>query len=140
MKRTIAAIALLLSLFVAAPARAADWRQEQCRTNTGSPAWTTWDVKQTIRCAVAKWPVEGGIAKAIAVASCESGSDLLDHSTDGYAGTFQQAVRYWPERHRSTVRATNWKLQSSVYNPRPNVIVSIRMAHMSGWSPTWSCA
>jgi len=107
--------------------------------NTGSPAWTTWNVKQMIRCAESKWPVPGGVTKAIQVASCESGDDLLDHSTDGYAGTFQQAVKYWPGRRRDTRQALSWEIQSSVYNPRPNVIVSIRMAHLGGWDP-WSCA
>jgi len=130
-------VSLVLGTFAGTADAVEDWRQEECRLNTGSPEWTTWNVKQTIRCAVSHWPVPGGFSKAVAVASCESGSDLLDRSNDGVAGTFQQAVPYWPERRSTAVRATGWVLQPSVYNPRPNVVVSIRMAHALGWDEHW---
>lgn len=118
-------------------------RSDECRyaTSDGRRGWSTEDVRRTIVCAVGKWSVPGGVQRAISVASCESGSDLLDRSTDGYAGTFQQAVRYWPGR-RATFNPDAWDkaLHRSVFNPRANVVVSIRMAHGVGWERDWSCA
>ena len=116
-----------------------EWRWDECRMNAGSSSWTSREVRQVIRCAVAKWPVSGGVSTALSVAACESGSDLQDwNASDGYAGPMQQAVRYWPGR-RSHYRPRGWELQRSPAQPRSNVIVSIRMAHGSGWS-AWSCA
>ena len=107
--------------------------------NAGSSTWTSREVKQLIRCAVSKWNVTGGITTAISIASCESGLDLQDgYAGDGYAGPFQQAVSYWPDRRRH-YRPPGWELQRSAAQPRANVIVSIRQAHGSGWS-AWSCA
>ena len=137
LRHFLTAIMVVMFMSLSSPAQAEDWREEECRMNRGTSTWTTWDVKQMIRCAVNKWPVPGGFDQAIDVASCESGSDLLDHSTDGYAGTYQQATAYWPGRRATARRATGWELQTSVFNPRPNTIVSIRMAHQGGWTYHW---
>jgi len=123
--------AVLLTL--ASPAYAADWREEHCRMNKATNVWTPFEIRQTIRCAVAKWGVPGGAEKAIAVALCESGYDLQDAGGDGYAGTFQQSEHYWPSRWRN-LKPQGWELQSSPENPRANTVVSIRMAHGAGWS------
>jgi len=132
-----AVVMFIAFMFSSQSALAEDWREEECRMNRGTPTWTTWDVKQMIHCAINKWPVPGGFDQAVDVASCESGSDLLDHSTDGFAGTYQQATQYWPGRQRTAQHALGWKLQNSVFNPRPNVIVSVRMAHQEGWTGHW---
>lgn len=116
-----------------------DWRERECRMNEGSSTWRTVEVENMIRCAVGKWPVPGGVSKALQVARCESGSDMLDRSTDGYAGTYQQATRYWPERRRAH-RPAGWRIAPSVYNPRSNVTVSIRMASRGGWDDWPGCA
>ena len=129
----ITALALL-----ATPARAETWREEHCRMNKATNVWTAFEIRQTIRCATAKWPVPGGPTKAINVALCESGADLQDPGGDGYAGTFQQSEHYWPGRYIS-LRPTGWELQPSAVNPRANTVISIRMAHASGWD-AWSCA
>ena len=132
-------IVTCLILTLATPAKADDWRWDECRMNAGSSTWTSREVKQTMRCAISKWSVPGGFRNAYSIASCESGPDLQDpYSGDGYAGPFQQAERYWPDRRRH-YRPTGWVLQHSAAQPRANVIVSIRMAHGSGWS-AWSCA
>lgn len=111
-------------------------REAECRygRSDGRPGWSTLEVRRVIRCATGKWDVPGGYGKAIDVASCESGSDLLDRSTDGYTGTFQQSTRYWNGR-RAYYNPDAWEkpLQRSAANPRANVVVSIRMAHASGW-------
>ncbi len=91
-------------------------------------------VKRLIRCAAHRWKVSGGPAKAVDVASCESGLNPKAYNTGGYAGVFQQSTRYWPER------ATSYGFpKRSVFNGRANVIVSIRMAHEDGWG-AWGCA
>lgn len=117
-------------------------RSDECRyaTSDGRRGWSTQDVRRTIVCATERWSVPGGASRALEIAACESGADLLDRSTDGYAGTFQQTVRYWPGR-RATYNPDAWEqqLHRSVFNPRANVVVSIRMAHAGGWGP-WSCA
>ena len=76
----------------------------------------------------------GGPDKAIRVARCESHFDPSAYNPAGYLGVFQQARMYWPDR------ADHYGFDGrSAYNGRANVIVSIRMAHSSGWS-AWGCA
>jgi hypothetical protein len=119
-----------------------DWREAEIRyaRSDGVPGWSTADVRRTIVAAVARWPVPGGLAQALAVARCESGSDLMAPAgVDGYAGTFQQSERYWPGR-RAALNPPTWDkpLPQSPANPRANVIVSVRMAHADGWSNHWA--
>ena len=92
----------------------------------------TSEVKRLIRCATRKWRVPGGAPKALVVARCESGFDPNAYGS-GNAGVFQQAVPYWSGRAKE-YGFPGW----SVYNGRANVIVSIRMAHRSGWG-AWTC-
>jgi hypothetical protein len=94
----------------------------------------TYQVRQLIRCAARHWPVTGGPDKAIRVARCESHFDPSAYNPAGYLGVFQQARVYWPDR------ADHYGFDGrSAYNGRANVVVSIRMAHSSGWS-AWGCA
>jgi hypothetical protein len=90
-------------------------------------------VKRLIKCAAHRWRVAGGPRKALSVARCESGFRPRAYSA-GNAGVFQQRVVYWPGRAKR-YGFRGW----SVYNGRANVIVSIRMAHATGWG-AWSCA
>ena len=94
----------------------------------------TWKLKHLIRCAARRWHVVGGPDKAIAVARCESRFRPRARNPAGYAGVFQQSTRYWPVRSRA-FGFRHW----SIYNGRANILVSIRMAHRSGWR-AWSCA
>ena len=90
----------------------------------------TWHIKQLIKCAARHWNSPGTPLKAIQVAHCESELEPKAYNPNGYAGLFQQATRYWPDR------ADHWgQPDRSVFNGRANVIVSIRMAaSMNSWS------
>lgn len=103
-----------------------------------------------IRCVIEEFgPVPGGVPNALRIARCESGDHLWPWAQTGSsAGVFQQNTRYWVGRVSDFLRAKwfthrEWRAIHSVpngaYNPRANVIVSIRMAHGGGWGP-WSCA
>jgi hypothetical protein len=95
---------------------------------------STYQLKRLIRCAARRWRVHGGPDKAVSVARCESRFNPNAYNPGGYAGVFQQATRYWRSR------ATTYGFRdSSVYNGRANIVVSVRMAHRSGWG-AWSCA
>jgi soluble lytic murein transglycosylase-like protein len=91
-------------------------------------------VKRLIRCAARRWHVSGGPSKALRVARCESGYDPSAYNPSGYLGIYQQAKWYWAGR------AVRFGFPDrSAFNGRANVIVSIRMAHASGWGG-WGCA
>ena len=96
----------------------------------------TWHIKQLIKCAAGHWNSPGTPLKAIQVAHCESELEPKAYNPNGYAGLFQQATRYWPDR------ADHWgQPDRSVFNGRANVIVSIRMAaSMNSWSDWAGCA
>ncbi len=135
-RRSLCSAALALALLLAAPAAPAT-----AAARRSTVAWSlcridwrdgTLEVKRLIRCATRKWRVPGGAPKALAVARCESGFDPGAYGS-GNAGVFQQAVPYWSGRAKE-YGFPGW----SVYNGRANVIVSIRMAHRSGWD-AWTC-
>jgi len=135
-RRSLFSAALAVALLLAAPAgpgtaaaRRSTVAWSLCRIDwrDGAP-----EVKRLIRCAARKWRVPGGAPKALAVAGCESGFDPNAYGS-GNAGVFQQAVPYWSGRAKE-YGFPGW----SVYNGRANVIVSIRMAHRSGWG-AWTC-
>ncbi len=114
---------------------------ETCRysRSDGRRGWTAREIEYTIRCAVRRWPVYGGAAKAIAVARCESGLNERAISSSGtFRGVYQQHAGYWPGRYH-VFAPDRFDLRPSVFNGRTNVVVSVRMAHVGGWSP-WSCA
>jgi len=96
----------------------------------------TWHVKQLIKCAARRWDSPGPPKKAIQVARCESRLNPRAYNSNGYAGLFQQATRYWPDR------ADRWgQPDRSAFNARANIIVSIRMARSLGsWSAWAGCA
>ena len=127
--------AVVLAAFFATPAVAQT--QTTCRYKGGG-GYSDHEVKQTIRCAVGRWGVPGGVRKANSVARCESGFSERDRNSC-CSGVFQQNRRYWPGRFRRLNPHHGWKLHSSVYNARTNVVISIRMAHVTGWGD-WSCA
>ena len=95
---------------------------------------STYQLKRLIRCAARRWEVAGGPDKAVSVARCESRFDPRAYNSNGYAGVYQQATRYW----RTRASAYGFR-DYSVFNGRANVVVSVRMAHRGGWGP-WACA
>jgi len=95
---------------------------------------SAYQLKRLIRCSARRWAVRGGPDKAVAVARCESRFNPNAYNPGGYAGVYQQATRYWRSR------ATTYGFRNySVYNGRANIMVSVRMAHRTGWQ-AWSCA
>ena len=141
MKRTLTAIALVVAFTIGPnlPAEAhhrpgpcsVHWVKEWRENRNVEP------IKAIIRCAVGRWPVPGGSAKALSVAACESGFRPNAYG-NGNAGVYQHRQPYWEGRYDTYTRR-RWHLYTSVYNGRTNVIVSIRMAHVYGWG-AWSCA
>jgi hypothetical protein len=112
--------------------------------HSDTTAKQTKATKALIRCAVRRWPVEGGAAKAIAVADCES-SFYVWASANSNEGIYQ--INNWPNaratwlahRHWYFPRWVNTSWKPPAFNERANVIVAIRWAHSLGWS-AWSCA
>ncbi|MEX0989210.1 MAG: hypothetical protein WD206_02800 [Actinomycetota bacterium] len=88
-------------------------------------------VKRTIRCAVRRWHVRGGVRKAMKVARRESGFEPRAYNSAGpYLGVYQHVRSYWPSRARQMGLPGK-----SAFNGRANVIVSIRMVNKHGWGP-----
>ncbi|HZD18250.1 MAG TPA: hypothetical protein VE669_08920 [Actinomycetota bacterium] len=127
---------LLLSSAPASPAGAAT--NGEVRTRICDIDWKkgTWHIKKLIRCAARHWDSPGTPKKAVRVARCESRLRPDAYNANGYAGLFQQATRYWPDR------AERFGVPDrSVFNGRANVIVSIRMAKGIGsWNAWGGCA
>lgn len=115
--------------------------RQTCRysRSDGHHGWSRTEVKLGIRCAVRRWPVPGGADFAIAVAACESGLRPKAVSASGtFRGLYQQHRDYWQSRYRA-LRPARFDLKPSALNARSNIVVSIRMAHRSGWG-AWVCA
>lgn len=90
-------------------------------------------IRMLIKCAARQWDSPGTPRRAVAVARCESSLRPDAYNPNGFAGLFQQATRYWPER------AVYWgQPDRSVFNARANVIVSIRMAADAGSWRAWA--
>lgn len=91
-------------------------------------------MKRMITCATDKWSVPGGAAKAICVAKVESGLNPGAVSYSGkYVGLYQHLATSWSGRY-DTWTKPEWGLNTSAFNGRTNAIVSVRMAHVYGWS------
>lgn len=88
-------------------------------------------VKRTIRCAVRRWHVRGGVRKAMRIARRESGFEPRAYNPSGpYLGVYQHVRAYWPRRARQMGLGGK-----SAFNGRANVLVSIKMIHKHGWGP-----
>lgn len=141
MRRVLIFVAVLVSILQVQTVTKAqndikEWRFNECRFGgVARAAWTVHEIKLTMKCAIDKWPVPGGFDKAVRVAECESGSDLMDtDDSDGYIGTYQQSVRYWPTRQNEwSPKHWDHPLAESGNNPRANIVVSIRMARTNNW-------
>ena len=94
-----------------------DWRQ------------STWHVKQLIRCVAAYHGVNQ--EKALYIAWRESRYRPSAYNEAGRAGgIYQHLLRYWPER------AADYGFDnSSVFNARANIFVTMRMVRRYGWTP-----
>jgi len=140
-RRVLAAALTLSALLAVAPIGAhASPRERTPRTVSTRVCQYDWNrsirqVKLLIRCAARRWEVPGGPAKALDIARCESGYRPDAYNPGGFAGVYQQPIRYWPERSDKYGFPGR-----SVFNGRANVIVAIRIAHTAhSWSDS-SCA
>lgn len=94
-------------------------------------------IRDLIRCAARRWPVEGGPSKALQVAACESGQ-RPDALTPTYIGLYQHIRTSWAARAHRWLWPT-WDVGHGGFNARAQAIVSMRMASRFGWS-AWGCA
>lgn len=135
--RALGAALMTAALAMAGPATTANATNEVPRRICDYD-WRegTWHIKQLIKCAARQWDSPGTPLKAIQVAHCESELQPRAYNPNGYAGLFQQATRYWPDRADHFGQPDR-----SVFNGRANVIVSIRMAaSTNSWSAWAGCA
>lgn len=140
MKRLIATVLVTALSLIATPAIAYEnhygpWERRTCHMRRND-RFNDAEVRDTIRCAARQFGVD--VSTALRVADCESGFKADAWNPGGYAGVFQQSVRYWPSRQNTyDPNHGRWDIQEGVFNARSNVIVSMKMAR-NGWGP-WSC-
>jgi hypothetical protein len=144
---TTAAITVLLATGVIAATEASantrqqETRERQCRFQWVDPGtWTAREERRTAECVVARWGVEGGLSKLIAVGDCESHWYRFANNGGSYLGIFQHAASSWLGRVRTWMPA-DWRLGpwTRWANPRSQIVTTVRMVNASGWS-AWSCA
>ena len=121
-----------------APAHAQDRQSldQSCRFqhDDGRAGWSTDEVQRTIRCAVRRWPVPGGVDYALYIANRESGFHQYAYNPSGCSGVYQWAGGTWasvlddfPTLYRV--------LSHSVWNARSNVMYAVKYAHNRSWGP-----
>ena len=94
-----------------------DWRQ------------STWHVKQLIKCAASHHGISR--EKALYVAWRESRYRPSAYNPHGpAAGIYQHLLKYWSDRAEDLGFEN-----SSPYNARANIIVTMRMVRRYGWTP-----
>lgn len=139
------AISAVVALSLATPAEAGRARYvgrhqtPSCRFRyyDGHVAFSKQEVRYTIRCAVRRWPVPGGIDQALYVARRESGLNwYADNPYSSASGVYQFVDGTWDGQMRGRAPFINkQEIQRSVWNARSNVLIAIRYAHMAGWGP-----
>ena len=69
------------------------------------------------------------VDKALMVIQCESDGDPnATNPVGGYAGLFQHAPQYWPERSQ----VAGWG-GTSIYHPEANIAVAAWLVNRDGW-------
>lgn len=103
----------------------------------GNPTFDKSDVRATIRCAVRRWAVPGGLDMALYIARRESGLNWnADNPYSSASGVYQFVDGTWFSQvsaRRDFIKAQH--LSTSVWNARANVLIAIRSAHGNGWGP-----
>ncbi|MEW6059711.1 MAG: hypothetical protein AB1551_06170 [Actinomycetota bacterium] len=98
-------------------------------------------VSAIIRCAERRWPVPGGVEKALEVAECES--SFAPWADDGHGDLGVYQISEWRKRAREWLRPRmfpRWQRPFPGWaNARANVLLGIRWAHVKGWG-AWTCA
>jgi len=141
---TAGAVVLMLGV-VGAPNAAAHGSHGPLRWDGESwgscrlPSGNDHEVMRLIRCAVDHYPTD--LQTALYVAERESGYEPSAYNGTCCAGVYQQHLDYWPGRviAYSHAASPDLDVQGSPYDARSNVLVSIWMAHHSGWG-AWTTA
>jgi hypothetical protein len=119
------------------------WRWDDCRFRNlhGEPgAFGRLEMELIVRCGNRHWPVPGGVPKAFAVISCESGWGQFAVSPGGHLGLMQ----FHPDTFASVMQRWSglwdrWGVHAAPLNARSNALAGMRKASADGWS-AWSCA
>jgi len=138
--------AILLATPIAAQARAIDGKYvgshqtPSCvfRYLDGNPRFSKNEVRSTIRCAVARWDVPGGLDTALYIARRESGLNWnAANPTSSASGIYQFVDGTWAsEVSRFSEMVKLQHMSRSVWNARSSALIAIRLAHgCSCWSP-----
>ena len=132
--RRAAVVALTVAVMLGlAPGASAHHRPGPCDIHLQPGETVVHHSKELIRCAVARWAVNGGATRAICIARRESGLIPTAESSGGdYLGLFQHMASAWPDRYDAWTWP-GWRLKSDALNGRTNTVVTIRMAHDGGW-------
>lgn len=139
MRRALVVLATVMCVALSAlPVQAQMWRDHRvCQLNHSG--YSIRQVKALIRCASARFPVQGGPSKALAVAYCES--RYYPHATLGiYHGVFalsdEEFNRVWAQRRPLWHR---WGVRDNIWDGQANVLLGVHKAHTSGSWSSWSC-
>lgn len=141
-RAVLALLTLAMVLPVHAGAFSVEHRYVRCRFESldGHVGWTGWEVRSTIACAVARFPVPGGFGDALYIASRESGLYPKAVSSTGCCkGIYQHSDCCWASRVAS-FRAEHpyYRITANVFNARSNVLVALWLAQKQhGWCPAW---
>jgi len=132
--RLLAPVAASAVLALSLPA-SAHHREGPCDVHLRDGETVQRQSKRVIRCAVGRWSVPGGAAKAICIADAESGLNPEARSAGGvYLGLFQHLAKEWPDRYREWTRES-WELDETALSGRTNAIVTARIVNAEGWGP-----
>lgn len=149
MKRTLLAIVAVAVLILGAGApgataqtrRAARIEREMetdCQFSwLADGVWTYSVMMRTVDCVLGKWPVtSGGKAKVVCVGDRESHWNRFVTNHGRYLGLFQHAASAWAGRVRQYGPAS-WRdnLKTAWWNPRTQIVVTVRMERDLGWGP-----
>ena len=116
------------------------WRWGKCRFQykDGKKNWSPTEVKLTIKCAEHKFP--SSLTTALYIAERESGfRQFAKNPYSSASGVYQFIDSTWSSlryNHLSKF-ARRWKLHTSVWDARANVMIAVKWAARSGWCPTW---
>lgn len=97
----------------------------------------TAPIRNMLACAVRRWPVPGGIDKAISVVDCESSFNPFT-VLGPHRGLFQHNEKYWHERWKNWGSGLNFSVPDDPFDAWASIIVSVRIINRYGWS-AWSC-
>lgn len=105
--------------------------------------WSPYEVRLTLRCAEARWSVDGGMSTVNAIVACESGFDAYaDNPYSSAAGVWQVIASTWVSWKNTYHELREaWRLGDWVKNGRANSVLGVRVASytLSPWNASRHC-